>query len=162
MLIVEIHTLEDVERVNVFLTKKVLAKQPVRLSVENHASPSDAQIAAINGLVRSLFREHITAVSSFDEILSPADFRELILDLFMGDYLEVLPDGTITTNKASFKYGTNKHELSQTIDYIIHYFASNHGLNVEVKGSKGAVKEISSHLNKANGQGREAHLVAQQ
>lgn len=130
----EIRTLDDVKRLNQFLTQKVKAGQPVILSVENHQGPTAKQIRAINALVRDLARE-VAALSDPNYHVTPGEFREMIMDMFLGDYLSLMPDGSVEVNKASFQNGTNKSEINDTIEAIIEYYSSNYGLNACIKDS---------------------------
>lgn len=155
----EIHTLDDVERLTEYLKKKVEAKQPVILSVENHEGPTSSQIRAINALTRSLFRELVSNNERLSDLISATDFRNLILDLFMGEYFELMPDGSVTINKPSFKFGTTRRELSETIDYVLKYFESNYGLSASIMKDKAPFSELIEQLPQAAEKGMDARQI---
>lgn len=136
---VEIRSEIDIKRLSNYLKKRLNNGDVVSVNLEQIDAPTNRQLRTINVLPRELARQSL--MRGFDG-MSADDFRDLIVNLFLSDYFELLPDGTLTIKKASFKHGLTKYELNRIIEAVIEYFNSEFGFDLYIRCQDGEAEAI--------------------
>ena len=125
---------DDINHLNAFLEKSLKDKKSIDVSVVELDCPTAGQIRLINALIRDLAKQSLQRGSGL--LIKAIYWKQYICDLFLSDYFELQPDGSLKNKKASFKHGISKEQLNDVISNMIIYFNEEFGYDLSVKKSR--------------------------